>query len=96
MADIPIPTVAEAGQGVAWFTTQAGLVATVLAVCCGVLMAAIISGVRYFGKQMDGAWVRVTQISDARQADSKAADDALNKNTLALTIVAERLNNRSN
>lgn len=95
MADIPIPTVAEAGQGVAWFNTQAGLVSTVLAIFCIAFAAAIVLLVRYYGKQLDAAWVRVTSISEARSADSKAGDEALNKNTLALTILNERLNHRN-
>lgn len=95
MADIPIPTVLEAGQGVAWFNTQAGLVSTVLAIFCVAFAAAIVLGIKRFERQMEAAWVRVTQISEARSADAKAGDDAIAKNTLALTIIAERLNNRS-
>lgn len=95
MADIPIPTVAEAGQGVGWFTTQAGIVATVLAIVAIALAAGLILLFRSCKADMAAAWVRVTQISEARSADSKAGDEAIAKNTLALTIVAERLNNRN-
>ncbi len=95
MADIPLPTVAEAGQGVSWFTTQAGIVATVLAVFCVVFAAAIVFLVRYFGKAQEEAWARVTTISESRSADARAGDDAINKNTLALTILSERLNHRN-
>lgn len=95
MAEIPIPTASEAGTALAYLDSQAGIVATILAVFCAVFIAAIVMGIRYFGSQMRDAWARVTQISEARTADSKAGDDAINKNTLALTIVAERLNNRN-
>lgn len=95
MADVPIPTIAEAGQGVAWFNSQAGLVSTVLAIFCVAFAATLFFAVRYFGRQLEAAWVRVTAISEARSADSRAGDDAINKNTLALTILNERLNNRT-
>ena len=96
MAEIPIPTVQEAGQGVSWFASQAGIVATVEAVFIAVLIAAVVGCVKYFGAQTRDAWVRVTAISEARTADSKAGDDAINKNTLAMTILSERLNSRNN
>jgi hypothetical protein len=95
MAEIPIPTAAEVGQGASWFASQAGIVALVEAVFIAVLIAAVVGAVRYFGGQTKDAWVRVTQISEARTADARAGDEAINKNTLALTIVAERLNNRN-
>lgn len=95
MAEIPIPTAAEAGQGIAWFNSQAGIVATVLAVICLALATALVFLFRSCKADMAAAWVRVTQISEARTADSKAGDEAIAKNTIALTIVAERLNNRN-
>lgn len=96
MADIPIiPTAAEAGQGLAWFSTQAGIVSAVLAVVCIVLCTGLVLLFRNCKQEMAAAWARVTQISDARSADSKAGDAAIAANTLALTIVSERLNNRS-
>ena len=94
MASVPIPTVAEAGQGAAWFTTQAGIVATVLAVICITMIFGIVFLFRNCKKEMESAWARVTVISEARSADARAGDEALNKNTLALTILNERLNNK--
>ncbi len=95
-AEIPIPTATEVAQGIGFVSQNAnqGTVA-VLAVVCVVLVGGLMAAVWYFGGQLKDAWARVTAISEARSADSKAGDDAINKNTLALTIVAERLNNRN-
>lgn len=92
VAEIPIPTVSEVGQGVGWVSQNAnqGTVA-VLAVACVVLMAAIVAVIWYFGSQVRDAWARVTAISEARSADSKAGDATLAANTLAMTILSERL-----
>lgn len=40
---------------------------------------------------MAGAWVRVTQISEARTADSQNMLKAISDNTIALARVAERV-----
>ena len=92
MADIPIPTVAEVGQGVGWLSQNSnqGTVAF-LAVACVILIAAIVALVWYLGGQVKDAWARVTAISEARSADSRAGDAALAANTLAMTILNERL-----
>lgn len=93
MADIPIPTAADAGHGFAYLTEHGDGISTAILAAFVILMAgALWLVVRYFGKQNEMAWARVTVISDARSADSRAGDDAIAKNTLALTIIAERLN----
>lgn len=91
MSDIPVPSVAEAGAGLAWFNSQAGIVATVLAVFCIVLIVAIIFLFRSCKTEMIGAWVRVTEISNARQADALAMIQAIGSNTTALAVISAKV-----
>lgn len=88
MADIPIPTAQEVGTGLAWFNTQAGIVATVLAVVALALAAAYIWERIKCGKEMENAWARVTEISTARTNDALATIKALGETTAALGKVA--------
>lgn len=86
-----IPSNQEIGGATVWFTSQAGITATVLAVFCVVLIVAIVFLVRYFGQQMDAAWKRVTAISEARSADATAMVEAIGTNTTALAVISARV-----
>lgn len=88
MSSVPLPTAAEAGAGLAWFNSQAGIVATVLAVVALALAAAYIWERIKCGKEMEAAWARVTAISEARTADALATIKALGETTAALGKVA--------
>lgn len=50
MADLP--TVEQAGSATVWFTTQAGITATVLAVGCIILLTALIWSMRHCRKEL--------------------------------------------
>lgn len=90
MADIT-PTAAEAGQALSWFTDQTNIATTICAVVCIALMVAVVFLFRHCKKEMDSAWTRVTQISEARTNDALATIKALSDNTLALNRVADRV-----
>lgn len=91
MSDIPIPTAAEAGRGIAWFTDNTNIATTILALLCVTLIVGVVFLFRHCKREMDAAWVRVTQISESRTSDALATIKALSDNSLALTRVADRV-----
>ena len=91
MAERPIPTIDQAANGAVWFTTQAGIAATILAVVSIALATAMVLLFRSCRAEMAGAWARVTAISEARSVDSKEMAQALTNNTVALARVSERV-----
>jgi hypothetical protein len=84
----PIPTAAEAGAGIAWFASQAGLLATVLALVALALATAYVWERIRCGKEMQMAWDRITEISKARTDDGIAVAKALSDSAVALAKVA--------
>ena len=70
MADLP--TVEQAGSATVWFTTQAGITATVLAVGCILLLAALIWSIRHCRQELTG-------MAKSHAADLKTASDAYEK-----------------
>lgn len=91
MAEIPIPTAAEAGQGIAWFTDNTNIATTILALLCVTLIVGVVFLFKHCKGEMEKAWVRVTAISEARSADALATVKALADNSLALSRVADRV-----
>lgn len=81
----------QAAAGIGWFTTQAGIAATVLAIVAVTFAAGLVMLYRSGAKQMEAAWARVTVISDARQSDARDMAKAVSDNTVALARVAERV-----
>ena len=89
--EVPVPTVAEAGQGAAYLTDKAGITATVLAIGALILIAAFIWERIKCSKDSEKAWARVTALSEARTADALATLTALANVTNALGKVSTLL-----
>lgn len=94
-AEIPIPSVAEVGQGIGYVAQNSnqGTVA-VLAIVGLALGIALIFLFLSCRKEMAGAWARTTQISEARTADAQNMIKAIGENTNALNRVADNILDR--
>ncbi len=94
-AEIPIPSVAEVGQGIGYISQNSNQsTVAVLTIVCLALGIAVVFLFLSCRKEMAGAWARVTQISEARTSDAQNMIKSIGDNTNALNRVADNVLDR--